>query len=109
MSKILLFQVQLEHGGGDKEAGPWEVNIDHTSTNCVEEEAIMIVATVTGEGSRIQMLSFHALCSAVQKEEIFLQWFCQEGRSRITFGRDHTHARGLDFISEHNPFRDTYS
>jgi hypothetical protein len=73
MSKTSLFQVQLEHGGGHKEAGPWEVNIDHTSTKCEEAETIMLVATVTGEGSRLQMLSVHVLCTAVHKEENFLQ------------------------------------
>jgi hypothetical protein len=51
LSNISLFQVQLEHGGGNKEAGPWEVIIDHTTTKCEEAEALLIVATVTGERS----------------------------------------------------------
>jgi hypothetical protein len=59
MSYIFLFQVQLEHGGGNKEAGPWEVNIDHAITKCEETEAVLIVATVTGERSRIQTFPFH--------------------------------------------------
>jgi hypothetical protein len=44
-----LFQVQLEHGGGNKEAGPWEVKIDHTTTKYEEAEEVLIVATITGE------------------------------------------------------------
>jgi hypothetical protein len=49
MTITSLFQVQLEHGGGNKEAGPWEVNIDHTTTKCEEAEIILIMATTTGE------------------------------------------------------------
>jgi hypothetical protein len=64
MSKISIFQVQLEHGGGNKEAGPWEVNIDHTTTKCEEAEAVLIVATVTGERYRIQTFSFHVSSTA---------------------------------------------
>ena len=54
MSFISLHQVQLEHGGANQEAGPWEVNIDHTTTKCEEAEVVLIVATVTGERSPIQ-------------------------------------------------------
>jgi hypothetical protein len=88
MSKIFLFQVQLEHGSGHKEAGPWEVNIEQASTKCEEAETIMIVATVTGEGSRIQKFSFHVLCTAGQTEAIFLQYCCQfwyRQHSRVSF------------------------
>jgi hypothetical protein len=49
MSNVILFQVQLEHGGGHAEAGPWKVDIDHTSVKCREVESILVVATVTGE------------------------------------------------------------
>jgi len=73
MSITSLFQVQLEHGGGNKEAGPWEVNIDHTTTKCEEAEEVLIVATVTGEVSRIQTFPFHVSCTAEQREADFLQ------------------------------------
>ena len=49
MSITSLLQVQLEHGGGNKEAGPWEANIDHTTTKCEEVEEVLIVVTITGE------------------------------------------------------------
>jgi hypothetical protein len=45
-----LLQVQLEHGAGHKETGPWEVDIDHITATCEDTESILIVATVTGRG-----------------------------------------------------------
>jgi hypothetical protein len=56
MSNIFLFQVQLEHEGGPNEDGPWVVDIDHSTTKCDETEAVLIVATVTGEVSNTNVL-----------------------------------------------------
>jgi hypothetical protein len=44
----LLLQVQLEHGAGHKETGPWEVDIDHITAKCEDAESILIVAKVIG-------------------------------------------------------------
>jgi hypothetical protein len=44
----LLLQVQLSHGAGHKETGPWEVDIDHITAKCDDLESILIVAKVTG-------------------------------------------------------------
>ena len=71
MSNLTLFQVQLEHGGGHEEAEIWEVNVDHTINKCEVAESILIVATVTGEGSPIQMFSFHVSRTPGQKGAIF--------------------------------------
>jgi hypothetical protein len=40
--------VQLEHGAGHQETGPWEVDIDHITAKCEDTESILIVAKVTG-------------------------------------------------------------
>ncbi|KAJ9590456.1 hypothetical protein L9F63_016487, partial [Diploptera punctata] len=38
--------VQLEHAGGDKETGPWDVDIEHTTTTCQGIETVDLKATV---------------------------------------------------------------
>lgn len=44
----LSLQVQLSHGAGHKETGPWEVDIDHITSKCEDTESILIVAKITG-------------------------------------------------------------
>ncbi|KAJ9590458.1 hypothetical protein L9F63_016489 [Diploptera punctata] len=41
-----IAQVQLEHAGGDKETGPWDVNIEHTTRTCQGIETVDLKATV---------------------------------------------------------------
>jgi hypothetical protein len=109
MNIISLFQVQLQHGGGNKGAGSWEVNIEHTTTNCEEAEEVLIVAIVTGERSRIRTISFHVSCTARQKQTMFLQQCCQVWRHWVSSGRDHRLAWVFEFICEPNLFCVTYS
>ena len=47
------------------------MNIDHTTTKCEEAETVLIMATVTGERSRILTFSFHVSSTAEQKKAIF--------------------------------------
>ncbi|XP_069691016.1 hemolymph lipopolysaccharide-binding protein-like [Periplaneta americana] len=42
-----IAQVQLGHGARESDSGPWEVNIDHSTVTCENNDAILISATVT--------------------------------------------------------------
>ncbi|XP_069686149.1 hemolymph lipopolysaccharide-binding protein-like [Periplaneta americana] len=42
-----IAQLQLGHDAGDKSAGPWEVDIDHTTAKCEDSESILISAKIT--------------------------------------------------------------
>ncbi|XP_069687875.1 hemolymph lipopolysaccharide-binding protein-like [Periplaneta americana] len=39
--------MQLGHDAGDKSAGPWEVDVDHTTAKCEDSESILISAKIT--------------------------------------------------------------
>ncbi|KAJ9590508.1 hypothetical protein L9F63_016459 [Diploptera punctata] len=41
-----IAQVQLEHGGGDKETGPWDMDIEHTTTMCQGNVTVDLKATL---------------------------------------------------------------
>ncbi|XP_069701708.1 hemolymph lipopolysaccharide-binding protein-like [Periplaneta americana] len=40
-------QVQLRHDAGLQDAGPWELDLDHTTTKCEDSESIVITSIVT--------------------------------------------------------------
>ncbi|XP_069701707.1 hemolymph lipopolysaccharide-binding protein-like [Periplaneta americana] len=42
-----IAQVQLGHEAGLQDAGPWELDLDHTATKCEGSESVLITATVT--------------------------------------------------------------
>ncbi|XP_069701703.1 hemolymph lipopolysaccharide-binding protein-like isoform X2 [Periplaneta americana] len=41
-------QVQLGHEADPKDAGPWELDLDHTTFKCENSESVLITAIVTG-------------------------------------------------------------
>ena len=45
---VVFTQVQLDHGGNKEEAGPWDVDIEHVSSKCGDDESVSLIATVIG-------------------------------------------------------------
>jgi hypothetical protein len=46
----------MAHGAGRKDVGPWEVDIDHTTVTCEDNESVHIVATLTGTWRSVSVL-----------------------------------------------------
>ncbi|XP_069701778.1 hemolymph lipopolysaccharide-binding protein-like [Periplaneta americana] len=46
-----IAEVELGHEGGLKEAGPWAVDVDHTTRKCEDSESILIAAILKGPAS----------------------------------------------------------
>ncbi|XP_069702675.1 hemolymph lipopolysaccharide-binding protein-like [Periplaneta americana] len=46
-----IAEVQMGHEGGLQEAGPWAIDVDHTTTKCEDSESILIAAIMKGSAS----------------------------------------------------------
>ncbi|XP_069701777.1 hemolymph lipopolysaccharide-binding protein-like [Periplaneta americana] len=46
-----IAEVEVGHEGGLQEAGPWAVDVDHTTTKCEDSESILIAAIIKGPAS----------------------------------------------------------
>ncbi|XP_069695674.1 hemolymph lipopolysaccharide-binding protein-like [Periplaneta americana] len=42
-----IAKVKMGHGAGQNVASPWDVDIEHTSTKCEEDESILLMVTIT--------------------------------------------------------------
>ena len=54
---LVIVQLQLKPGGGHKDAGPWNVGLEHSTATIGDSDEVSILATVTGNNKNNQNLS----------------------------------------------------